>query len=874
MAKTVYVAKDGNDSWSGTADKPFKTIQRGAKTLAAGDTLLVKAGTYVEEVSVSASGTKSNPITIKAFNGDKVTVDGRAGVGGLNSGLPGGAIVRTAPRTGKGFKYTNLVNLNGDHIIWDGIDVTRSMGTAISVNRSNNRRPQYPTIRNCKIYRNRHRAVEILLADHCEVRNVWMDQNVQWVENDSDAVHGANMNGKFVKHIKILDCTVSHSFGEAIIIDANDFDSQYIEIRRCTLYDNLWGNLNMAGVSDIIIDRNFIYSSTDAFNPSLSYEWIPRGLNLRAREAELGNDSSHPGIERASVTNNIFIGSSVNFVFGGGKKELPGGGKVDDPERFIKDVVFANNTILNGLNAMMQDTNPNQFNITFKNNLVVQKNGRFFSNKKKVNNWKMSNNLFWPKRPDELAGRNDVIADPKIVNLDAKLLHGKADPEWYKIAPDSPARNKGVTISGVTEDYFGGKRSGTPDIGAHEQDGTGYIEADFEATPVSGETPLTVSFEDKSRSSAEITAWLWDFGDGTISGQQNPTHVYNVGEYTVSLRATSSAGSNTVTKENLISAGSTAPSLPPRVTEGLQVLYRFDAGSGRTIHDLSGDGNPLDLQIQDLSAVNWLEDGLAIVSPTLIASTSPAEKIYKACLASNEISIEAWLRPATSTQAGPARIVSVSQNSHSRNVSFGQGQWGSLPSDVYDVRLRTTERSANGLPSFSSPEGSLTTDLSHVVYTRNRSGNSRLFRDGLHIAETIVSGDFTTWNPRFPLLLGNETTGDYPWLGALHLVAIYDRALGTREIRQNFDAGYLVGSSSAVDNPSLLPVFKRFYITTGNSAVFVSATSTYATFGVQFPDNRCVTCVSNGSQTLHIHDNIETTLQAFGAKETDLFWLD
>lgn len=57
---------------------------------------------------------------------------------------------------------------------------------------------------------------------------------------------------------------------------------------------------------------------------------------------------------------------------------------------------------------------------------------------------------------------------------------------------------------------------------------------DFSATPLSGEGPLTVSFTDLS--SPTPPSWLWDFGDGNTSTDQNPTHVYTIpGLYSVTL---------------------------------------------------------------------------------------------------------------------------------------------------------------------------------------------------------------------------------------------------------------------------------------------------------------------------------------------------
>jgi PKD repeat protein len=43
--------------------------------------------------------------------------------------------------------------------------------------------------------------------------------------------------------------------------------------------------------------------------------------------------------------------------------------------------------------------------------------------------------------------------------------------------------------------------------------------------------------------------WSWDFGDGTTSSEQNPSHTYAPGSYTVTLTVTNSAGTNTITQQ-------------------------------------------------------------------------------------------------------------------------------------------------------------------------------------------------------------------------------------------------------------------------------------------------------------------------------------
>lgn len=59
----------------------------------------------------------------------------------------------------------------------------------------------------------------------------------------------------------------------------------------------------------------------------------------------------------------------------------------------------------------------------------------------------------------------------------------------------------------------------------------------FEFSPTSGFAPLTVDFTDRSVSvDYSISQWNWDFGDGSQSIQQNPSHTYTEeGSYTVSL---------------------------------------------------------------------------------------------------------------------------------------------------------------------------------------------------------------------------------------------------------------------------------------------------------------------------------------------------
>src|SRR6266700_546643 len=85
------------------------------------------------------------------------------------------------------------------------------------------------------------------------------------------------------------------------------------------------------------------------------------------------------------------------------------------------------------------------------------------------------------------------------------------------------------------------------------------LTANFTANPTSGQGPLLVQFTDQS--TGTITAWNWDFGDGSAhSSVQNPSHTYNsVGDFTATLTITGSGGA-TSSKSTVIHV--TAPPPP------------------------------------------------------------------------------------------------------------------------------------------------------------------------------------------------------------------------------------------------------------------------------------------------------------------------
>ena len=107
----------------------------------------------------------------------------------------------------------------------------------------------------------------------------------------------------------------------------------------------------------------------------------------------------------------------------------------------------------------------------------------------------------------------------------------------------------------------------------------------------------------------------------------------------------------------------------------------------------------------------------------------------------------------------------------------------------YVTRLRSTATSENGLPSTDAKKKTVKKSLTHVVYTRDRGGATRIYVNGKVEGESTVGGTLKNWKDDFVLALGDEIVGGRLWKGSFHLVAIYNRDLLLREVQQNFHAG-------------------------------------------------------------------------------------
>lgn len=143
--------------------------------------------------------------------------------------------------------------------------------------------------------------------------------------------------------------------------------------------------------------------------------------------------------------------------------------------------------------------------------------------------------------------------------------------------------------------------------------GQGAPIAEFVGSPTVGQTPLKVSFTDNSAGSG-IESWIWDFGDGAQTTEQNPSHIYNKeGIFSVKLTVSNASGADIEIKTNLIhtvGAGKPAADFSANPlfgqtplgvefidnSEGNITLWNWDFGDGangtgqKTTHNYAKEG--------------------------------------------------------------------------------------------------------------------------------------------------------------------------------------------------------------------------------------------------------------------------------------------
>ena len=429
-----FVATNGNDahnglysSYMGETNGPFRTLNRAASKLQAGDSLEIRGGTYAEKVNFSNSGTAAGRITIKNYGHESVIIDGQYN-------LPGGSI------------YYFLVVVSGDYVTLSNITIMRSSGGLLALT------GDYAQATNVVGNGSRENGM-VATGNYDLFDGCTMTDNGNGYNPPVQNTWGSAISLDVGSHSTIQNCLSYNNRGEGLCVGRN---TTHAVIQDCIAYDNAALGIYIVSASDCLIRRNIVYCSADSKYGSSS------GIVI--------GDEYATGLSNLQIVNNLCIGNFLNFVSDSNVKKASGW-------------TIAHNTFLNtqktqalidvgyNMNVYFRPDLVEFSNSIFKNNMIVEEAGNQVPINATLTNphsgFTFSNNC-WNKTPTAAAlGTGDVIGDPLIAKSGSTGA-GLLTPAYFKISANSPARDKAAVLSEVTEDFFKTARGSSPDIGAHE----------------------------------------------------------------------------------------------------------------------------------------------------------------------------------------------------------------------------------------------------------------------------------------------------------------------------------------------------------------------------------------------------------------------
>lgn len=449
--QAIYVAPNGNNSWPGTVDQPVQTIQKGVDLAQPGETVFVRAGTYVETVTIDKSGTAGQPITISAYPGETPVIDGQYN---LPTGNP--ARCNNTVNPPKCFVYAPLVKIRGSHIVFSGIEVTHSRGRGITVTEKNGVRPQSVTVEKCYVHDVRNSGIMVLAADQVTVDGCEVYHASDFATHDrSPSVLNwpVIVNAIDSTYVTFANNVIHENWGEGI---AAGRDSSNIQIVDNLIYNNYALQIYVHRSQNVTVEQNLLYHTND---PAFNRGGSPSQCIVVNNET---NFTTSQTTRNVNIVNNFVAGCRRNIsIWGSQGSGLP-----------IENVLISHNTLVNAVTNTstpafgLHISDANLMGIQATNNIVIQDDQTiaYAPTNPEVT---FANNL-WSRTPAaNVMSNGDYVGDAALTNSNMVLTPGGVDANWFTVTGSSPAMNR-AQPGFVVEDFFGNGRDSQPDIGAHE----------------------------------------------------------------------------------------------------------------------------------------------------------------------------------------------------------------------------------------------------------------------------------------------------------------------------------------------------------------------------------------------------------------------
>lgn len=419
-----YVAPVGNDNNPGSLEQPWRTVQHATDSLSPGDAVYLRQGTYHEHVILTRSGEREKMITLSAYPGETVTLDGD----GFDM-----------------WNWSGVIDLSGQHHIRvSGLRIINSAYAGVFADGGRNFIVDHLYTYNTASSGIAFFGTQEVLVDSNEV--VWAGSggvqehitlaNTQNFEVRYNHVHDFNPATGGKEGIDAKDGSANGSIHHnhvhdldrvGIYVDAYAQHTYNIQVYANEVHDIAANGFVLASEAGGLLENIFVYNN-------LAYHNMNHGLSISECCDDLA--ASHPMLNILIINN--------TFVENGWDREWGGGIRLANPD--IAGLVIRNNILSqNNSFQLLTETWAQAADLTVDYNLIDGYRGQ----------------------AGEFYGEGYVTGSPLFVNAAQSDFH---------LQPQSPAIDAGSSAAAPSVDFadnprpLDSDRNGTSgvDIGAYE----------------------------------------------------------------------------------------------------------------------------------------------------------------------------------------------------------------------------------------------------------------------------------------------------------------------------------------------------------------------------------------------------------------------